>query len=50
VLAAAPPVEHCLIGSGRDPGSCRATWRRFAEQGIGVETMTTGAAVRPTIS
>jgi uncharacterized protein len=47
VFAATPPVEHCLIGSGRDPWLLpRPLAARFAERGIAVETMTTGAAVR----
>jgi uncharacterized protein len=47
VFAGVPPVDHCLIGAGRDlwplPKDLRA---RFAAQGIAVETMATGAAVR----
>jgi uncharacterized protein len=47
VLAAEPPIDHCLIGSGRDPWMLpRDLAARFAERGIAVETMTTGAAVR----
>ena len=47
VLAVAPPVDHCLIGAGRDPWMPpRALAARFAERGIAVEAMTTGAAVR----
>jgi uncharacterized protein len=47
VFAAVPPVEHCLIGSGRDPWFLpRELAARFAERGIAAETMTTGAAVR----
>jgi uncharacterized protein len=47
VFAATPPVDHCLIGSGRDPWFLPNALRaRFAEQQIAVETMTTGAAVR----
>jgi uncharacterized protein len=47
VLGAEPRIDHCLIGSGRDPwllpGDLAA---RFAERAIAVESMTTGAAVR----
>ena len=47
VFGSAPPVEHCLIGTGRDPWVLpRDLAARFAEHGIAVETMTTGAAVR----
>jgi uncharacterized protein len=47
VFASTPPVDHCLIGSGRDPWFLPNGLRaRFAEQKIAVETMTTGAAVR----
>ena len=47
VFAAEPPIEHCLIGSGRDPWFLpRDLAARFAERGIALETMTTGAAVR----
>jgi len=47
VFASTPPVEHCLIGTGRDPWALpRDLAARFAEHGIAVETMTTGAAVR----
>jgi len=47
VFAAEPPIEHCLIGAGRDPWLLpRDLAARFAEHGIAVETMTTGAAVR----
>jgi uncharacterized protein len=47
VLDAEPRVEHCLIGSGRDPWFLpRELAERFAERAIAVESMTTGAAVR----
>ena len=47
VLAAEPRIEHCLIGTGRDPWRLPADLAaRFSERGIAVETMTTGAAVR----
>jgi uncharacterized protein len=47
VFAAVPPVEHCLIGAGRDPWLLpRDLAMRFAEHGITVEAMSTGAAVR----
>ena len=47
VLAAEPRIDHCLIGTGRDPWLLpRDLAARFAERGIAVETMTTGAAVR----
>jgi uncharacterized protein len=47
VLAAEPPIAHCLIGTGQDPWPLpRDLAARFAERGIAVETMTTGAAVR----
>ena len=47
VLAAEPRIDHCLIGSGRDPWMLpRDLTARFAERDIAVETMTTGAAVR----
>jgi uncharacterized protein len=47
VFAAAPPIEHCLIGAGRDPWALpRSLAARFAERGIVVEAMSTGAAVR----
>jgi uncharacterized protein len=47
VFASAPPVEHCLVGTGRDMWPLRRELAaRFAERGIAVETMTTGAAVR----
>jgi uncharacterized protein len=47
VLAAEPRIEHCLIGTGRYPWLLpRDLAARFAERGIAVETMTTGAAVR----
>jgi uncharacterized protein len=46
VLASDAPVDHCVIGTGRDvwplPGDIAA---RFAERGIAVEAMTTGSAV-----
>ena len=47
VLDAEPRIEHCLIGSGRDPWFLpKDLAERFAERGIAVEAMTTGAAVR----
>jgi uncharacterized protein len=47
VLIAEPRIDHCLIGTGRDPWLLpRDLAARFAERGIAVETMTTGAAVR----
>jgi uncharacterized protein len=47
VLTAEPRIDHCLIGTGRDPWLLpRDLAARFAERGIAVETMTTGAAVR----
>jgi uncharacterized protein len=47
VLTAEPRIEHCLIGTGPDPWFLpRDLAARFAERGIAVETMTTGAAVR----
>ena len=47
VFAAQPPIDHCLIGAGRDPWILpRDLAARFDDRGIAVETMTTGAAVR----
>jgi uncharacterized protein len=47
VFAAEPRIDHCLIGAGRDAWFLpRDLAARFAERGIAVETMTTGAAVR----
>ena len=47
VLDAEPRIDHCLIGSGRDPWlPPRDLAARFAERGIALESMTTGAAVR----
>ena len=47
VFAAEPRVDHCLIGAGRDPWLLPTSLAaRFAEHGIAVESMTTGAAVR----
>jgi uncharacterized protein len=47
VLTAEPRIDHCLIGTGRDPWLLPSDLAaRFAERGIAVETMTTGAAVR----
>ncbi len=47
VLDAEPRIEHCLIGSGRDPWFLPSDLAaRFADRGTAVETMTTGAAVR----
>jgi len=47
VLDAEPKIDHCLIGTGHDPWLMpRDLAGRFAERGIAVETMTTGAAVR----
>lgn len=46
VFSARPPIEHCLIGTGRDPWILpREVTARFAERGIAVETMTTGSAL-----
>ena len=46
VFASDPPIDLCLIGTGRDvwPLS-RDLAARFSERGIAVETMTTGSAV-----
>ncbi len=47
VLTAEPKIDHCLIGTGPGPWLLpRELAARFAERGIAVETMTTGAAVR----
>jgi uncharacterized protein len=47
VLDAEPRIEHCLIGSGRDPWFLpKGLAESFAGRGIAVESMTTGAAVR----
>jgi len=47
VLDAEPRIEHCLIGTGRDPWIApKELAARFSERGIAVESMTTGAAVR----
>jgi len=47
VLTAEPGIDHCLIGTGRDPWVLPpGLAAQFAERGIAVETMTTGAAVR----
>jgi uncharacterized protein len=47
VFVASPPVEHCLVGAGRDPWLLpRDLATRFSEHGIAVEAMSTGAAVR----
>ncbi len=47
VFAGLPPVGHCLIGAGRDPWFLPKELRAgFADHGIAVECMTTGAAVR----
>jgi len=46
LIFAAPPLDHCVIGTGRDPWFLpRALKARFAERGIAVETMGTGPAV-----
>jgi uncharacterized protein len=46
VFAAAPPIEICLIGTGRDPWALpRELKAQFTERGIALESMTTGAAV-----
>lgn len=46
VFSAAPPVELCLIGTGRDPWPLpRELKALFAERGIALESMTTGSAV-----
>ena len=40
-------VNHCLIGTGRDPAVLPAALReKFRDSKIAVEAMTTGAAVR----
>jgi uncharacterized protein len=42
-----PAVDHCLIGTGRDPWIIpRVLHELFREHHIVVEAMTTGAAVR----
>jgi len=47
VFSAAARVDHCLIGTGRDPWLLpRDLASRFRESGIAVETMTTDAAIR----
>lgn len=47
VLNDTPAVEHCLIGTGRDPWALPASLHdQFRSRHIRVETMTTGAAVR----
>ena len=47
VLASAPPIEHLLIGAGRDPWTLpNAIAERLRAQGIVGEAMTTGPAVR----
>jgi len=47
VFSATPRIEHCLIGTGRDPWLLPQDLRaRFRDNGIAVESMTTGTAVR----
>ena len=47
VLADSSGVEHCVIGAGPDPWLLpRDLAAPFAQRGIAVEAMTTGAAVR----
>jgi uncharacterized protein len=47
LLGSTPPVEHLLIGAGRDPWPLPDALRtRLRENGIVTESMTTGAAVR----
>jgi uncharacterized protein len=47
VFESAGTVKHCLIGTGKDPAILSAGLRqKFRDNGIAVETMTTGAAVR----
>lgn len=47
IIAAAPAVEHLLIGTGRDPWLLPAVMRaRLRSHGIVADTMSTGAAVR----
>lgn len=47
IFASAPPIEHLLIGTGRDPWlTPHALDKRFRARGIVPETMTTGPAVR----
>ncbi|MGZ8368192.1 MAG: Mth938-like domain-containing protein [Rhodoplanes sp.] len=46
VLASTPPIEHLLIGTGRNPWLMPESLRaRLRTQGIVVETMSTRAAV-----
>jgi uncharacterized protein len=46
VLASAAPIDHCLIGTGRDVRPLpRDLAARFAERGIAVVAMTTASAV-----
>ena len=47
VLASAPPIEHLLIGAGRDPWMLpNAIAEHLRAHGIVAEAMTTGPAVR----
>jgi uncharacterized protein len=47
VFTAAASVEHCLIGTGVAPAILEESLRqKFRENGIVVEAMSTGAAVR----
>ena len=47
VFSATPRIEHCLIGTGRDPWLLPQDLRAcFRDNGIAVESMTTGTAVR----
>lgn len=45
-LILAAPVDHCVIGTGRDPWILPRDFKaRFAARNIAVETMATGPAV-----
>jgi uncharacterized protein len=45
-LILAAPVDHCVIGTGRDPWTLpRELMARFVARSIAVETMATGSAV-----
>ncbi|NVO13766.1 MAG: hypothetical protein HXX10_06995 [Rhodoplanes sp.] len=47
LLGSTPPVEHLLIGAGRDPWPLPEALRtQLRDNGIVTESMTTGAAVR----
>ncbi len=46
VFASASPIDHCLVGTGRDIWPLpRDLAARFAARSIAVEAMTTGSAV-----